>query len=154
MTVLLAAILFLAPHVGHDQAKIYGAVIQREAARYGIDPLLVVAVIDRETGGSWNPKARSRTNDFGLMQVHVSVTTYSGYLRRPERLFNPKVNIRLGVRLLGMWQQYHRSNCPKDSHPWWSHYQHGVKVTDRGASGKRVGRVYSLLLRQLRRPGT
>jgi soluble lytic murein transglycosylase-like protein len=152
--VILGAILSLAPQLPASTAERYAVLIDREARRYDVDGLLVVAVIDRETGGSWNPKALSKTNDFGLLQLHVSSTTHPGYLFRPERLYNPRVNIRLGARLLRLWKSYHAGHCgQRAEHPWWSHYQWGKRVRN-PASGLRVGKVYSALVKKFRgQPG-
>jgi hypothetical protein len=144
-SIILAAILWLAPHVGETTVARYAGYIEREAKRWEVDPLLVVAVIEHETGGTWNPAARSRTNDWGLMQLHVSRTTRAGYLRRPERLLVPRLNIRLGVRALALWRRRHAAHCPTGPHAWWSHYNQGVRVRDGGAYGRRVGRIFERL---------
>lgn len=140
--VVIAAILWLAPQVGPVQAQVYGEAIHREAERWDIDPLLVVAVIHRES--RWNPRARSKTHDWGLLQIHVSRTTHSGYLARPERLFNPKLNIRLGIRLMAFWRDYHAGRCRGD-HPWWAHYKYGRRIP-RKRKGKKVDVLYQQLL--------
>jgi hypothetical protein len=152
--VVLSAILWLAPQLPDAAAKRYAVLIHREATRHAVASLLMVALLDRETGGTWRRKARSRTNDFGLMQLHVSATTHAGYQAHPERLFNPAVNIRLGARLLRLWRTYHAGHCGKDpGHPWWSHWQWG-RVVRNPASGERVRKVYSRLVQRFRgQPG-
>ena len=146
VTILISAILWLAPHVAPEDARLYATVIQKEADRWDVDPLLVLAVIQRESG--WNPRARSKTNDWGLMQVHVSKTTYSGYLQQPERLFNPKLNIRLGVRLMAIWRDYHIGRC-FGNHPYWAHFKYGARVP-RKRKGRRVDRIYRDLVERYR----
>jgi hypothetical protein len=147
---ILAAILWLSPQVGVSQARVYSEIIEQECRRWSVDPLIVVATIHLES--RWNRKARSRTNDFGLLQLHVSATTHSGYLRKPERLFNPRTNLRLGIKMMALWKTYHAGRCRGMNHPWWSHYQHGKHVRN-SASGRRVSRIYELLLSRFRSPG-
>lgn len=148
--IVLAAILWIAPQVPRSTASRYAEIIRREARRHELDPLLVVALIQRES--RWRPRAKSRTHDFGLLQVHVSRTTHASYLRAPERLFKPALNIKLGVRLLALWKRFHARSCKGKKHPWWSHYQHGVRVRN-AASGRRVRAVYLRLVQKFRQPG-
>jgi soluble lytic murein transglycosylase-like protein len=144
--VILAAILWLAPQVGQPQAQAYSVIIEREAQHWDLDPLLVVAVIQQESG--WNPRARSKTQDWGLLQVHVSRTTYSRYLDQPERLFNPELNIRLGVRLMALWRDYHIGRC-FGPHPFWAHFKYGRRIP-RKRKGKKVDIIYRSLLAKFR----
>jgi len=147
VSAVIAAILWLAPQVGPADARLYGEVIRQEAERWDVDPLLVVAVIHRES--RWDPRARSRTNDWGLMQVHVSRTTYSGFLDHPERLFNPRLNIRLGIRLMAIWKGYHAGHCRPGSHPFWAHFKYGKRIP-RKREGRRVDTLYQELLARFR----
>lgn len=146
MITVLAAILWLHPATPVKQAKVYAKFIARESTRRDIDPLLVVAIIHLES--RFNPKAKSKTHDYGLGQIHVSKTTHSYYLGRERLLFQPGRNIYLGVRMLRFWKNYHDKNC-KNDHYWWIHYQHGKKVIRKGrtaGAGRRVWKIYRLLL--------
>lgn len=69
--------------------------IVREAAeRHHVDPALVRAVIETESG--WNPRAVSRKGAGGLMQlIPTTAQRYGAY-----DLFNPQQNIDAGVRHL------------------------------------------------------
>ena len=91
---------------------VYGDAIRTEAARYGIDPALVCALIHQES--SFTPRATSRAGALGLMQVLPDVGAdiaksigMTGFER--VLLFQPDVNVRLGVRHLdAMLRQYPR----------------------------------------------
>lgn len=146
MNLVLAAILWLAPQLGADTAEVYAGLIAGHAEDAQVDPLLVVAIIHLES--RFNPKAKSKTNDRGLMQVHVSATTYKRYRGREHLLFDPDRNILLGVRLLKAWKAYHERTCGHNGHPWWIHYNHGVRVITKGERalyGDKVNAVYQVL---------
>lgn len=125
---VLAAILFLAPHLGMGTARLYSRLIRTEASRYHVDPMLVVAIIHVETAKTWDPALRSATDDRGLMQVHVSASSNPGLVGREDILFNPKVGIHYGVKTLAMWQAFHKRACLVEWHPYWGHYQYGYLV--------------------------
>lgn len=79
----------------------YEGIIQREAAKYAIDPLLIMALIRQES--AFNPKAVSSANAHGLMQLLPSTARRLARgmkLPRPstERLHEPEVNLQLGMR--------------------------------------------------------
>ncbi len=74
----------------------YEAEIQAAAARYGVDPRLVKAVILQESGG--NPRATSPKGAAGLMQLMPSTFDSLGY--DPARIYEPDLNIEAGVRYL------------------------------------------------------
>jgi soluble lytic murein transglycosylase-like protein len=142
MKVVLAAILWLAPQLGHETAEDYAGLITGYAEKYEVDPLLVVAIIHTES--RFNSRAKSKTGDHGLMQVHVSVTTYKRYLGREHLLLEPKRNIRLGIRLLRQWKDYHERTCT-GRHPFWAHYGWGVHVP-RKRGVRSVDELYHVLL--------
>lgn len=69
------------------------------ALRHQLDPDLVAAVVEAESGG--NPEAVSRAQAYGLMQVRVP--TARDLARRDvtvEELFDPATNLDLGCRYL------------------------------------------------------
>ena len=79
----------------------YENIIQREAAKYQIDPFLIMALIRQES--AFNPKAVSPANAHGLMQLLPSTARRLApgmKLPRPStaRLHEPEVNIQLGMR--------------------------------------------------------
>lgn len=78
-------------------------VLVAEAERAGFTPGMVLAVIEVESGG--RIRARSHKNALGLMQIlprtghalaHEAGLPWWG----PETLFDPVINVRLGVRYL------------------------------------------------------
>jgi soluble lytic murein transglycosylase-like protein len=145
MKVVLAAILWLAPHLGADTSKVYAGLITGHAEDAKLDPLLVVAIIHLES--EFKARIKSRTNDYGLMQVHVSRTTFRRYRGREHLLYDPDRNIRCGIKLLKAWKAYHERKCSHD-HKWWEHYNHGVRILNRGPRagyGDRVDAIYQLL---------
>lgn len=144
MKIVLAAIFWIAPHLSADTAKFYAGLITGHAENAKIDPLLVVAIIHVES--RFNAKARSKTNDHGLGQVHVSSTTLRRYRGREHLLFDPARNIRLSVKLMKMWRAYHDRKCGHD-HQWWTHYNCGRRVLKKCLRyGDRVEAVYKVLL--------
>jgi soluble lytic murein transglycosylase len=74
--------------------------IKEEATRHGIDPYLIAGLIRQET--VFDPKARSRANALGLMQLlpyvgqDVARKTGNGQITSND-LFNPVLNIQLGT---------------------------------------------------------
>jgi soluble lytic murein transglycosylase len=74
--------------------------IKEEAKRHGIDPYIIAGLIRQET--IFDPKARSRANALGLMQLlpyvgqAVARKTGAGNISSND-LFNPVLNIQLGT---------------------------------------------------------
>lgn len=146
---IAAAIHWLAPWLLAAQVASYSAAVEREAARQRVDPLLVVALIYRES--RFDAGAVSPGGSHGLMQVRVTSTHQARWLGRERALRAPAVSVRVGVRILSMWRAYHRRRCGvRAGHPWWSHYQWGARVRS-AASGRRVGATYQALVRRFRR---
>ena len=143
MKIVLAAILWLAPQLGHELAEDYAGLITGYAEQYEVDPLLVVAIVHTES--RFTARAKSKTNDWGLMQLHVSTTTFKRYRGREHLLFEPKRNIRLGIKLLKRWKDYHKHTCPGHRHPFWAHYGWGVRVP-RKRGVRPVDELYKVLL--------
>jgi len=148
MTTILAAILYLAPHLSKDEAAFYAILVRNEARRSSIPALLIVAIVQRESG--WNNNASSATADHGLAQVHVSASTYPEFIGHEYLLYDPVINLHLAVKLMRFWRDWHYANCyPFHHHPWFSHLKWGYKVKDNGKSARRrVGRTYRLLLKK------
>ena len=81
----------------------FDTLIYAEAARRGLDPVLIKAVIATESG--FNPEAHRpepqiRDASHGLMQVLYGTAKMMGYTGNPEGLFDPETNIRFGSAYL------------------------------------------------------
>jgi soluble lytic murein transglycosylase len=82
--------------------------VTEEAARQGVDPALIYAVMREES--AFDPEAVSPANAYGLMQVISPTARRFGkelglpYDRRA--LTTPRVNIALGIRVLANYQTY------------------------------------------------
>jgi soluble lytic murein transglycosylase len=81
----------------------YDRLVRAEAARADLPPALALALIKQESG--FDPRAVSRAGARGLMQLMPATATEQARkegLRGfdPESLFDPAVNVRLGVAYL------------------------------------------------------
>ena len=146
--VITAAIMALAPGKVADDAALYTSAIVNATESRDVDPLLVVAFIHVETGGRWESNLVSPSNDYGLMQTHVSRTTNREFVGREKDLLDPAINIEVGVTMLVYWKEYHAKHCKGAAHKWWAHYKWGVLVKNNKYSRK-VYRVYSRLKRRV-----
>lgn len=78
----------------------YDAYIWPLAAHYSVAPTLVKAVIWKES--SFNPRARGRAQEIGLMQIRLpAASEWAAAKRRrdlpPDALFDPVTNISVGA---------------------------------------------------------
>jgi hypothetical protein len=145
-TETIRAVRHLAPQLGKATSRRLAKIIDREAGRRHVDPLLAVAFVHVES--SWNPRLRSHTNDFGLAQVHVAARGSERFLGREAELYDPQTNLREWARLADMWRSY----CRREGHvghPWWHHLKFGYRVRDHHRERK-VDRVYFYLTRTFR----
>ncbi|WP_217915905.1 lytic transglycosylase domain-containing protein [Miltoncostaea marina] len=81
----------------------YEEAIREEAARNGLDPALVAAVINTESG--FAPDSRSSQGAVGLMQLLPATAEFVARQPRrpsppPDRLLDPEVNVAYGTRYL------------------------------------------------------
>ncbi len=81
----------------------YHETITRISCAYHVNPVLVAAIIHRES--DFDPRkmrSEDRIGDVsrGLMQVTLRTAQWMGFQGKPEALFTPWINIRYGVRFL------------------------------------------------------
>lgn len=91
------------PGVSQDQAARVVPIVERNARRFGLDPLMVLAVIQVES--RFDPTAVSSQRAMGLMQLQPETAReLASSLGLPwtsdELLFDPDVNVLLGCAYL------------------------------------------------------
>ena len=89
-------ILNYKPDLGESIAEEYAEIIVHASSVYEEDPLWVTAMVAQESG--FRSDVVSRSNAIGLMQILPS--TAKPYEVGRDDLFDPQVNITLGVRYL------------------------------------------------------
>jgi soluble lytic murein transglycosylase-like protein len=97
----------LAEHAAFDQLTRHrlGRELVRVEAELGIDPLLVVAVMERES--RFDPHARGVRGGLGLMQVRpvaAAEVSAGGPIPDERSIFEPATNVRLGSAYLARLQ--------------------------------------------------
>ncbi len=95
-----------------EQALRLAKIIVGECREHGLDPLLVLAVIKVES--SFQPGVVSKRGAIGLMQVLPSTGNYvagkMGFsFGGAKSLYDPHVNVRVGIRYLAMLQGRYNS---------------------------------------------
>jgi membrane-bound lytic murein transglycosylase C len=104
----ISAAFPLVPDHIKQRAKEYRVLVQKQARRFNLDPRLVFATVHTES--YFNPKARSASPAYGLMQLVPTSGARSAYLfvykedklLTPDYLYQPKNNVELGAGLLNL----------------------------------------------------
>ncbi|SIQ21321.1 Transglycosylase SLT domain-containing protein [Rhizobium sp. RU20A] len=78
----------------------YTPIIANYARQYGVPVELAHAVIKVES--NFNPKARGRAGEIGLMQIKPATARMLGYSGSTRGLYDPETNIRFGMKYLAM----------------------------------------------------
>jgi Transglycosylase SLT domain len=86
------------------------AIARREALRQGLPYELADAIIRVES--EYNPRARGGAGEYGLMQIMPPTARMLGFSGDFEELYDPEVNIPLGVRYLAeAWRKGGQDIC-------------------------------------------
>jgi len=140
-TALALTLLFFFPHLSRDQAQTYSKVIIAESVFRDVDPLITTSRIWAESGFRWKA-VEPKQGNYGLMMVS-------------QKVFDPAKNIRLGVRALAYWQQWHKEGkcSQKPPHFSWAHYTWGYRVPlrHRTLKQRKMTTVYRRLKRRMQR---
>ena len=124
-------ILLLSILIPEWQAREIGPIIGDVSARYKIDPLLVSAVIYRESRFKNNLCFHGA---HGLMQVQLKRKSCDkqGMLRAQYlNLYDDRINIGRGVKLLAFWKKWCKDSG-HSGHHWLLHYNQGFGHCPRG----------------------
>jgi soluble lytic murein transglycosylase-like protein len=80
-----------------EQIERWRPLAEEHGSKFGVDPRLVLAVIEQESAG--DPDATSKAGASGLMQIMPATAKDMG-LDSNENLFNADTNVRLGTKYL------------------------------------------------------
>ena len=99
------------------------ALVDREATALGIPIALARAVVKVES--RWNPKETGTVGEVGLMQIKHSTARLLGFSGSRAELYDPKTNVRWGMKYLAGAYQLAGGNVCKTA----LKYQGGHKAT-------------------------
>lgn len=89
--------------VNHQLSQIvpdeYQVLVVDAAVRHGVEPMLLAAVVEMETGGTWNPNLRGSSGEYGLMQIMPGTTWWIAKQRGMPipSIMEPEVNLDYGA---------------------------------------------------------
>lgn len=92
---------------GKSASGQFEAEIQAASLRYGVDPALIKAIIQQESG--WNPRSTSSAGARGLMQLMPENCRQNG-LDPNTTCYNPYQNIMAGTREIASYLQKYKNN--------------------------------------------
>jgi soluble lytic murein transglycosylase-like protein len=87
---------------GDNESGRYTAIVARYASEYGIPASLAHAVIQVES--NYRPGMTGSAGEVGLMQIKPSTARMLGYGGSVKGLYDPKTNIKYGMKYLAMAQ--------------------------------------------------
>ncbi len=85
-------------NVFSSRRRAYLPVVRRYARAYGVPLRLADSVVHIES--SYNPRARGRAGEIGLMQLMPQTARLIGYRGSLRDLFDPRTNIKYGMKYL------------------------------------------------------
>lgn len=109
-TLFLTVIFFVA---GAGETDKFDSMIGKSSEKNGIDPMLVKAVISKES--NFNPDARGKAGEIGLMQIRTCVASdwakeFNKAMPTESEMATPSVNIEIGAwylsRAIRSWSDY------------------------------------------------
>ncbi|WP_136656292.1 lytic transglycosylase domain-containing protein [Nitratireductor sp. XY-223] len=77
----------------------FSRLINSYARKHGVPSSLAHAVVKVES--NFNPKARGRAGEIGLMQIKPATARLMGYRGSSKGLYDPETNIKYGMKYLG-----------------------------------------------------
>jgi soluble lytic murein transglycosylase-like protein len=76
----------------------YTTLIRKAAAKHGVPVKIAKAVVEVES--NFNPKARGRAGEVGLMQIKPATARGIGYRGSTRALYDPETNLEWGMKYL------------------------------------------------------
>ncbi len=123
-----------------DDATVGDDLIASHAETHGVPVALARAVVRIES--NFDPKARGRAGEIGLMQIKPQTARGIGYQGNVEALYDPDTNLRWGMKYLaGAYQRAGGDICGTVMRYQGGHY--ATRMT--GANRTYCGRVKSLM---------
>lgn len=109
--------------------------------KYGIDPVLVLAVIQTES--NFNPLARGQHGEIGLMQIKPDTAEWIASVMNmkwhgPNSLESPKTNIELGV----VYLSWLRDQFPGKGNIYLAAYNSGLGTVSQRMAQNKVPTIY------------
>ncbi|WP_421984502.1 transglycosylase SLT domain-containing protein [Roseibium sp.] len=76
----------------------FAGLIRKAAAKHGVPVKIAKAVVEVES--NFNPRARGRAGEVGLMQIKPATARGIGYRGSTKALYDPETNIEWGMKYL------------------------------------------------------